>query len=73
MRVLYVNPASPAFKAGVVRGDRITAINGTNVNSSSSLLTSAFNGPSMTLTVTKSVWVRKPTTWRKQCIRVVLC
>ncbi|UYQ93503.1 S41 family peptidase [Chitinophaga horti] len=54
IRVLYVNPASPAFLAGVVRGDRITAINNTNVTSSSPLLTSAFNGNTMVLTVQKA-------------------
>lgn len=54
IRVLYVNPASPGFTAGLVRGDKVLAINGSNVNSASTLLSSAFGGATMTLKVQKA-------------------
>jgi C-terminal processing protease CtpA/Prc len=54
IRVLFVNPASPAFTAGLVRGDKILTINGAPVTSSSSSLTTAFNNSSMMLTVQKA-------------------
>lgn len=55
IRVRYVNPASPADQAGLVRGDRILSINGTTISSgSSSFVNAALEGSTVTLSVKKS-------------------
>ncbi|GAA3920088.1 PDZ domain-containing protein [Chitinophaga oryziterrae] len=55
IRIRYVNPASPADLAGLVRGDRILSINGTTISSgSSSFVNAALEGSTVTLNVKKN-------------------
>jgi C-terminal processing protease CtpA/Prc len=55
IRIRYVNPASPADQAGLVRGDRILSVNGTTISSgSSSFVNAALDGSTVTLNVKKN-------------------
>lgn len=51
VRVRYVNPNSPADKAGMVRGERVTSINGTSVTANSTgFVNNAMALPGMSVT-----------------------
>jgi C-terminal processing protease CtpA/Prc len=55
LRVRYVNPASAAATAGLVRGDRILKVNGNSVTSSSeSYINAALTGGTVTLSIQKA-------------------
>ena len=55
IRIRYVNPASAADAAGLVRGDRILKVNGNTISSSSgSYIDAALQGATVALTVKKS-------------------
>jgi C-terminal processing protease CtpA/Prc len=55
IRIRYVNPGSPAAKAGLARGYRVTKINGRTItaNTGGAFFDDAFDGSSMSLTVEK--------------------
>jgi len=58
VRIRIVYPASPAANAGLTRGMKVNAINGTPVNSSSgTFIENALNGSSVTMTVEKTAGV----------------
>lgn len=58
VRIRIVHPASPAANAGLTRGMRVLAVNGTTVNSSSgAFMEAALNQPTITLTVEKTTGI----------------
>ncbi|SDE97167.1 S41 family peptidase [Chitinophaga filiformis] len=58
VRIRIVYPASPAANAGLTRGMKVNAINGTTVNSSSgAFIENALNGSNVTMTVEKTAGV----------------